>query len=77
MMRGNGRRSAVGTGVYTAMFILILWAYAQTLYVSFGSNLEQWKDIYSAFIRTFPALNDGIDLDSLRDENFGLLPREL
>jgi hypothetical protein len=61
--------AAVNLGMMVALCTLILWAYAQTVFVSFGTDIPEYKSLYSALVNTFKALIEGFDIDNLRATN--------
>jgi len=69
MLIENITRSALNLGVLMGMFLIILWAYAQTLYVSFGTQLDSWKTIKSSVFGVVEAIVTNLDIDELRGQD--------
>jgi hypothetical protein len=55
--------------------MIVMWAFAQTVYVSFGTDIEEFKTVKNAMVNTLRALIEGYDLDELlsSDEILGLV----
>eukprot|EP00961_Rhodomonas_salina_P092190 1240625-Rhodomonas_salina.3 len=45
--------AGINLALFAALFSLVLWAYAQAMYVSFGTDMSEFKDIYGAYVNTF------------------------
>ena len=75
MLIQNITRAAVNLGVLLVLFVLILWAFAQALFVSFGLHIEAWKTIHTSLFHALEAVLTGLDIDELRrqDEALGFL----
>ena len=49
-----------------ALLMVVLWAYAQTIFVSFGVDISDYKTVTNPFVNTFKAMIEGYDIDELR-----------
>ena len=67
--------AAANLTIFMALLMIVLWAFAQTVYVSFGTDIAEFKTVYDAFINTLRAMIEGYDLDKLRasSEYLGLM----
>jgi len=69
MLIKNIMRSASNVAVLICLFLLILWAYAQALYICFGTQLEQWKNVNISVLQALGGVLGGLDVDQLRGED--------
>ena len=68
-------QAAANLVIFFCLLIIVVWAFAQTQYVSFGTEIADFKTVLDAGVNTFKAMIEGFDLDELRtsDEVLGLI----
>jgi len=68
-------QAAANLTIFVSLLSVVLWAYAQTIFVSFGTDIAEYKTIKDAYVNTFKAMIEGYDIDALRasDEYLGSL----
>jgi hypothetical protein len=62
----NIMRSGRNVAVLICMFLLILWSYAQALHISFGTKIEQWKNLGTSVLHALGAVIAGLDMQQLQ-----------
>ena len=62
-------QAAANLTIFIALLAVVLWAYAQTIFVSFGTDISEYKTITNALVNTFKAMIEGFDIDELRASN--------
>ncbi|EKX39750.1 hypothetical protein GUITHDRAFT_114246 [Guillardia theta CCMP2712] len=67
-------KAGANLSIFAGLLFVVLWAYAQTMYVSFGAYISDYKALYSACVNTFKALLGGFDIDQLNASNAYLGP---
>ncbi|EKX49801.1 hypothetical protein GUITHDRAFT_104196 [Guillardia theta CCMP2712] len=67
-------RSAKDITIFSILLAIALWAFALALYVSFGSEMEEFKSVNLAYINVCKSLVQGLDFDKIRQVNVYLGP---
>uniref|UniRef100_A0A7S0E940 Polycystin cation channel PKD1/PKD2 domain-containing protein n=1 Tax=Hanusia phi TaxID=3032 RepID=A0A7S0E940_9CRYP len=67
-------RSAKDVTIFTILLAIALWAFALALYVSFGSEMDEFKSVNLAYINVCKSLVQGLDFDKIRQVNVFLGP---
>ena len=67
-------QAAANLVIFMGLLSLVIWAYAQTVFVSFGADISEYKTIESSLVNTFKAMIEGFDLDEFSATNEYLGP---